>query len=75
MKGERSFFFLLFFFSVVSLGYCCAQAFPFDARSLLHKMLQARPAEGQGDAGGTATPARRGYLGHHLPARLCLEHL
>lgn len=38
MKGERVFFF------VVSVGYCFAQAFPFDARSLLHKMLQARRA-------------------------------
>lgn len=38
MKGERGFFF------VVSVGYCFAQAFPFDARSLLHKMLQARRA-------------------------------
>lgn len=40
MKGERV------FFSVVSMGYCFAQAFPFDARSLLHKMLQAPRAPG-----------------------------
>lgn len=41
MKGERG-----FFFSVVSVGYCFAQAFPFDAHSLLHKMLQAPRAPG-----------------------------
>lgn len=67
MKGERSFF--LFFFSVVSLGYCCAQAFPFDARSLLHKMLQALlpSAEGQGGCWWHGHPGTARVFGASRP--------
>ena len=52
MKGERGGFFV-----VVSVGYCFAQAFPFDAPSLLHKMLQAGRAARRSTGGMNSAPS------------------